>query len=174
MIQLCIDRFKYYGILLEISPLGDLWTLAGSPMKNRRCRKKRKNEANTAEGTIFVLKEIATTTIVLRTAWTTPAARKATTLNYFNKKKKKTSLRDAVIEMQNGDPGTNVVKCITGFIMTQMLAKAGIKKHGKAAVETLFQEFLQFHELGVFKAKRVKDLSAKQIKEALRAISVIK
>jgi hypothetical protein len=32
MIQLCIDRFKYYDILIEISPLGDLWTLAGSPM----------------------------------------------------------------------------------------------------------------------------------------------
>jgi hypothetical protein len=87
---------------------------------------------------------------------------------------KTTSLQDAVMDMQNGGPDTNVVKCITGFIMTQMSAKAGIKKHGKAAVEALFQEFLQFHELGVFKAKRVEDLSEKQIKEALWAISVIK
>jgi hypothetical protein len=28
-----MDRFKYYDILIEISPLGDLRTLAGSPMQ---------------------------------------------------------------------------------------------------------------------------------------------
>jgi hypothetical protein len=36
----------------------------------------------------------------------------------------------------------------------QMTAKAGIKKHGQIAVEALFNEFSQLHDLTVFHAKK--------------------
>jgi hypothetical protein len=40
-----------------------------------------------------------------------------------------TTLRQAVMEMKSSGSGTKVVQAITGFIMSQMSAKAGIKKH---------------------------------------------
>ena len=63
---------------------------------------------------------------------------------------------------------------VSGFIMTQMTAKAGIKKHGKVAVDALFQEFLQLHDLGVFSGQHSNKLTKEQKRGALRAISVIK
>jgi hypothetical protein len=58
--------------------------------------------------------------------------------------------------------------------MMQMTAKAGIKKHGQVAVEALFDEFLQLHDLTVFRAQDAKGLTKEQNKAALRAINVIK
>jgi hypothetical protein len=58
--------------------------------------------------------------------------------------------------------------------MTQMTAKAGIKKHGRAAIDALYQEFMQLHNLTVFKGRWVCELTRKQKRGALRAISVIK
>ena len=52
---------------------------------------------------------------------------------------------------------------ISGFIMTQMSAKAGIEeKYGKVAVDALFQEFLQLHDLDVFDGKDASKLTASQ------------
>jgi hypothetical protein len=34
-----------------------------------------------------------------------------------------------------------------------MSAKAGIKKHGEVAIDALFKEFSQLHDLGVFLAQ---------------------
>ena len=58
--------------------------------------------------------------------------------------------------------------------MMQMSAKAGIKKHGQVAIDALFEEFFQLHDLGVFLAQDPKKLSRAQKKAALRAINVIK
>jgi hypothetical protein len=44
-------------------------------------------------------------------------------------------LREAVQEMQNTGSNADVLKCLTGIIMMQMTAKAGIKKHGQVAIE---------------------------------------
>ena len=61
-----------------------------------------------------------------------------------------------------------------GFIMTQMTAKAGIKKHGAAAEEALLQEFMQLEDLTVYEPVHPSSLTAKQRKETLRAINLIK
>jgi hypothetical protein len=66
----------------------------------------------------------------------------------------RSKLREANGELtSNGSTEKALVGYITGFIMTQMTAKAGIKKHGQAAVDALYQEFLQLHDLGVFKGQ---------------------
>jgi len=58
--------------------------------------------------------------------------------------------------------------------MTQMTAKAGVKKHGKAAVTALFEEFFQLDDKTVFKGVDQATLSRKQKRMALRAINLIK
>jgi hypothetical protein len=58
--------------------------------------------------------------------------------------------------------------------MTQMSAKAGIKKHGQVAIDTLFEEFSQLHDLGVFLAQYGYRLTRAEKRGALRAISVVK
>jgi hypothetical protein len=55
-----------------------------------------------------------------------------------------------------------VLKSITGFLMTQMTAEAGIKKHGQVGVDALFQEFLQLHGLGVFLGQHRSELTKAQ------------
>jgi hypothetical protein len=52
--------------------------------------------------------------------------------------------------MTESSSNVKVFEYITGFIMTQMTAKAGIKKQGQVAIDALYQEFLQLHDLGVF------------------------
>jgi hypothetical protein len=82
--------------------------------------------------------------------------------------------------LQNGIPDskeappTTVEKFIFGFVMTQMSAKAGIKKHGRAAEEALMAEFAQLEELEVFEALRPDTLTRQQKAGALRAINLIK
>jgi hypothetical protein len=78
------------------------------------------------------------------------------------------------MELQNTGSNTEVFKYVTGFMMTQMTAKAGIKKHGQVAIDTLFQEFLQLHNLGVFLGQHKSELTQTQKRGALQAISVIK
>ncbi len=58
--------------------------------------------------------------------------------------------------------------------MMQMTAKAGIKKHGQVAIDALFNEFSQLHDLTVFRPQDAKRLTKAQKKAALRAINVIK
>jgi hypothetical protein len=84
------------------------------------------------------------------------------------------SLRDAVIDMNDNGSEQKVHEYITGFIFTQMTAKAGIKKHGQVAIDALYQEFLQLHDLEVFEAQDVRNLTKHQKRAALRAINVIK
>jgi hypothetical protein len=58
--------------------------------------------------------------------------------------------------------------------MTQMTAKARIKKHGQVAINALYWEFLQLNDMNGFGGKHVKDLTKEQKRRALWAISVIK
>jgi hypothetical protein len=83
-------------------------------------------------------------------------------------------LREAVEEMQQTGSNTSVLKCLTGIIMVQMTAKAGIKKHGQVAIDALFDEFLQLHDLGVFLGQDETKLTGAQKRGALRALNVIK
>ena len=57
---------------------------------------------------------------------------------------------DEQVIMENNDKSIN--ELITGFVFTQMSAKKGIHKHGKLAIQAIFNEFLQLHEKGVFLA----------------------
>jgi hypothetical protein len=84
------------------------------------------------------------------------------------------TLREAVEGFMASGSKAEVHNYISGFIMTQMSAKAGIKKHGQVAIDALCQEFLHLHDLGVFEGQRVSALTKEQRKTALRAISVIK
>jgi hypothetical protein len=63
---------------------------------------------------------------------------------------------------------------IADFMTMQMTAKAGIKKHGKVAIDAPCKEFLQLHDLGVFQGQHVSALTKEQKRAAPRAISVIK
>lgn len=57
--------------------------------------------------------------------------------------------------------------------MTQMASKAGIKKHGKVAIDALFQEFSQLHGMGVFERQDARKLINAQKRAALRAITTV-
>jgi hypothetical protein len=69
---------------------------------------------------------------------------------------------------------TNRFRFIFGYIMNQMTATAGIKKHGKAAEAAIMREFAQLEELDVYESIAATSLSQKQRKAALRAINLIK
>ncbi len=53
------------------------------------------------------------------------------------------SLHDAVIDMNDSGSKSKVLAYITCFIMTKMMLKAVIKKHGQVAINTLYKEFLE-------------------------------
>jgi hypothetical protein len=63
---------------------------------------------------------------------------------------------------------------IVGTILTQMSASAGIKKHGKTAIDALFREFAQLNDKSVFEGMDPQSLTPEQKKAALRAVNVIK
>ena len=63
---------------------------------------------------------------------------------------------------------------LTGFIFSQMSARAGIQKHGQPAIDALYIEFEQLHNKGVFMGKHQDELTREQKRNALRVISVIK
>jgi hypothetical protein len=85
----------------------------------------------------------------------------------------KPTLRAAVQEMKSTGSTTNVVKSIACIMMMQLTAKAGIKKHGQVALDALFKEFSQLHDLGVFLAQDGNKLTQDEKRGALRAISMI-
>ena len=60
------------------------------------------------------------------------------------------------------------------FIMTQMSAKAGLRKHGKAAEAALMKEFFQLEALDAYEALDASSLTKEQKRLALRAINLIK
>ena len=60
------------------------------------------------------------------------------------------------------------------YVLTQMSAKAGIRKHGKAAEAALMAEFAQLEALEVYEPIDASTLTPKQKSTALRAINLIK
>ena len=60
------------------------------------------------------------------------------------------------------------------YTLTQMTAKAGIRKHGKAAEAALMTEFAQLEDLSVYEPVAPASLTKQQRKAALRAINLIK
>ena len=50
-------------------------------------------------------------------------------------------LQDAVSNMNRGGPTHLVFKRLTGIILTQMSAKAGIRKYGNTAIDVLYDVF---------------------------------
>ena len=61
-----------------------------------------------------------------------------------------------------------------GITMTQMSAKAGLKKYGRKAEEALMAEFSQLEDLEVYEPLDPTQLDRAQKKSALRAINLIK
>ena len=55
-----------------------------------------------------------------------------------------------------------MVDYIAGHMFMQMMAEVGIRKHGQVAVDALFKEFVQLHNLEVFEGVLVSDLSQEQ------------
>jgi len=72
------------------------------------------------------------------------------------------------------DPMQIVGPLVHDFLLTQMTASRGIKKHGQKAVDALFSEFGQLDEKTVFEPQHAGDLTRDQKREALRAINLIK
>jgi Reverse transcriptase (RNA-dependent DNA polymerase) len=65
-------------------------------------------------------------------------------------------------------------RIIFGHVMTQMSAKAGIRKHGEAAESALMSEFAQLENLSVYHSVDPAALTKEQKRAALRAINLIK
>ena len=74
----------------------------------------------------------------------------------------------------NAFKSKTIQKYITGFMLTQMTATAGIKKHGQRAIEAPMNEFLQLHNKDVFEPMHAHKLTNDQKRRALRAINLIK
>jgi hypothetical protein len=65
-------------------------------------------------------------------------------------------------------------KMVFGLVMTQMSAKAGIRKHGAAAEAAMMAEFTQLEDLGAYESIDPDTLTWAQKKGALRSINLIK
>jgi hypothetical protein len=79
--------------------------------------------------------------------------------------------------LQQGRPITasdDINKYIFAYVMNQMTARAGIRKHGQAAVAALMNEFAQLEDLTVYEIIDAATLTRAQRKAALRAINLIK
>jgi hypothetical protein len=63
---------------------------------------------------------------------------------------------------------------VTGYVMTQMTAQAGIKKHGSKAIDALLAEFCQLDDKAVFNPMIATELTSEQKRAALRAVNLIK
>ena len=62
---------------------------------------------------------------------------------------------------------------IFGWVMTQMSARVGLRKHGERAEEALLQEFMQMRDLDVYEILDPMKLSHEQKKAALRALNLL-
>ena len=54
-------------------------------------------------------------------------------------------------EVENMNESPKIMyDCIVGHMFTQMTEEVGIRKHGQVAIEALFKEFSQVHNLEIF------------------------
>jgi Reverse transcriptase (RNA-dependent DNA polymerase). len=68
---------------------------------------------------------------------------------------------------------TLVERFLTGVILTQMSARAGLVKHGRDVEKVLLKEFTQFKDMDVMEALDLDKLAPQQIKDALGMIGII-
>ena len=61
---------------------------------------------------------------------------------------------------------------LAGIVFTQMLAKAGLKKHGVLAEQTLLKEFVQLNDMEVMEPLEHGDLSVQQNNLALGMVNL--
>ena len=52
---------------------------------------------------------------------------------------------------------------IVGHVFTHMTSEVGIRKHGQVAVDALFKEFVQLHNLEVFEGMLASDLIQEKV-----------
>ena len=78
-------------------------------------------------------------------------------------------------ETADQEKGNNEVhRILHGWVMTQMSAKAGIRRFGDAARDAMKKEFRQLDDKGVFEPVLSQDLQPEAKSQALRCINVIK
>lgn len=82
-------------------------------------------------------------------------------------------LKYALADYRMSGKTTLVERFLTGVILTQMSARAGLVKHGKDAEKVLLKEFHQFKNMDVMEALDPDKLTPQQIKDALGMISVL-
>ena len=75
---------------------------------------------------------------------------------------------------QDNHKTKDMFKRCVGICMNQMTAKAGIKKHGEAAITAILEEFGQLNDKGTFKPVFKHTLTKDQILRTMRTITVIK
>ena len=63
---------------------------------------------------------------------------------------------------------------IVGHVFTPMTEEVGIKKHGLVAIDALFKEFAQVHNLEVFEGILASNSIQEQRRNALASIDIIK
>jgi Reverse transcriptase (RNA-dependent DNA polymerase) len=68
----------------------------------------------------------------------------------------------------------STIKTVTGFVLTQMSASAGIKFFGQPAIDAMHKEFCQLHTKGVFSPQDANTLTPQQKRASLRAVNLIK
>jgi hypothetical protein len=85
-----------------------------------------------------------------------------------------TLMREAVEGHMASGSLSEVQNYISGFIMTQMTAKAGTKKNGQAAIDTLCKDFLQLHDLDVFEGQHATALTKDERRAASPSINLVK
>jgi hypothetical protein len=72
-------------------------------------------------------------------------------------------------------PPTQLIQSrVFAHVFTQISAKAGINKHGNAAVDTMMAELAQLENMSVYEALDPNKLTEKQKREALCSINLIK
>ena len=84
---------------------------------------------------------------------------------------KNPKLEEAVHVMKEKNESRPLESFIAGFLL--MSAKAGIKKHGKRAIEALLKEFTQLNDKDTFEVTDPKNLTYVQKKKDLKALSIV-
>ena len=83
-------------------------------------------------------------------------------------------MREAIEKLRVHGETRDLETYATGFILHQMSAKQGVRKHGEKALTALHNEFLQLHDTKTYVPVSPKDITFKQKKNSLKAIIVLK
>jgi hypothetical protein len=83
-------------------------------------------------------------------------------------------LQDHITDYLTTGNINDTFQCITGYVMNQMSAEAGIKKFGQQAIDAIFKEFAQLNDKKVFSGMDPTKLTKEEKQGALRAITVVK